>query len=204
MQTNPLRHIDRAREADLATSDTSVNRAHLRVVSPCSPSTPSTAQEGVRQFDWQKESGLDRNSRAVGQILASRELGLFAHADGGLLQVENDRVRHITSAKELLPLLIDNVRIKVTRNGKFSTEKPGADVLNAMLKSRSFLDRFPTVEHVVTTPIVLPNYQFSAPGYNDGGFLHVGPPVSIGEGLEHIHKFLAVMEFQTSADRTIR
>ena len=70
-------------------------------------------------------------------------LPLYQHPDGGLLLVDDSRPRRITSAKELAPLLIDNIRIAVTKNGKYHGESAWLRrVLNNMLMSRSFLSNF--------------------------------------------------------------
>ena len=148
------------------------------------------------------EAGLDANFHGVGRLLTSLRLRLFGAADSGLLMVEGNRVRRIATAKELAPLLIDNIRISVTKNGKYHGEKPSDSVLNTMLLSRSFRSNFKTVEQVVTTPVVLGDHSPSRPGYNQGGILHLRAEVTIAEGLEHINRFLDVMEWQGNADRT--
>ena len=102
------------------------------------------AIEGIAskpKYEWKMESGLDANFRAVGKLLASM-LDLYQRPEGGLLLVEGAQARAIESAKELAPLLIDTLRISVTKNGKYSAEKPSDSVLNNMLRSRSFLANF--------------------------------------------------------------
>ena len=183
---------------------------------PSAPPAPSTATttvvEGVEavegrsrkpKYVWKMEDGLDRNFRRVGRLLASLGLQLFQHPDGGLLLVEDGQARRILSAKELAPLLIDNIRIAVTKNGKYTGEKPADSVLNNMLASRTFLGNFRKVEDVTTTPIVLPDSSPSQPGYNSlSRILYLGPSVVIGQSTDEINKFLDVMEWQTDADRT--
>src|SRR5690606_32161411 len=77
-----------------------------------SPSTPSTAKravEGVEdrqgekkpEFHWQMEVGLDCNFHEVGKLLAALTADLYQHPEGGLVLVEDNRPRRITSAKEL-------------------------------------------------------------------------------------------------------
>ena len=125
------------------------------------------------------EAGLDRNFRQLGKLLASLGLQLYRHLDGGLLLIEGNQARRIISAKELAPLVIDSIRIAVTKNGKYAAEKPADSVLNNMLLSRSFLSNFQLVEDVVTTPIVLPVSTPSLPGYNpQSHLLYLGPAVS--------------------------
>lgn len=148
------------------------------------------------------ESGLDRNFRAVGKLLSSLKLPLYRHSEGGMLLVEIDKPLRITSAKELAPFLIDTIRISIKKNGKYHGEKPADSILNNMLRSRSFLDNFVTVEEVVKTPIVLPGFVPSQPGFNDGGILHLGPEVAVSKGTNTINTFLDVMDWQSNADRT--
>lgn len=155
------------------------------------------------QYEWQMEAGLDRNFQQVGKLLASLGLPLYRHPDGGLMMIESHQAQRITSAKELAPLLIDNIRIAVTKKGKYTSEKPADGVLNNMLSSRSFLTNFTLVEDVVTTPIVLPDSTPSQPGFNDqGSILFLGQPVTVGKGIPTITTFLDVMEWQCNADRT--
>jgi hypothetical protein len=181
---------------------------------PSSPTTPSTEANPVEpvedveslarkpDLEWPMEAGLDRNFNAVGKVLVSLGLPLFRHSEGGLLLVEGDKPIRITSAKELAPFLIDTIRISVTKKSKYHGEKPSDSILNNMLRSRSFLDHFATVEELVKTPIVLPDFVPSQPGFNDGGILHLGPAVAASKGISTINTFLDVMEWQGNADRT--
>jgi hypothetical protein len=148
------------------------------------------------------EAGLDRNFERIGKLLASLPIPLFAAADCGLILPEASRIRRITSAKELAPLLIDHVRISVTKNGKYHSERPSDSILNNMLASHSFLQNFKRVEHVVTTTAALSDHRPSSPGYNLGGIFHLGASVATSKGLVHIDKFLNVMDWQSNADRT--
>jgi hypothetical protein len=153
-------------------------------------------------FDWQMERGLDRNFKDLGKLLASLGLELYQHAEGGLLLIEVNQPRRIVSARELAPLLIDHIRISVSKNGKYYGEKPNDSTLNNMLLSRHFLEHFRRIEEVVTTPIVLADYTPSRPGFNPGGILYLGPAVSPGKGIETITKFLDAFQFKDNADRT--
>lgn len=196
----------------------SLNADRTQRSSPAEPSTPSTptssgqdveAVEGVEgtvrkaQHHWKMEAGLDKNFFLVGKLLSQLPLQLFQHPDGGLILVEDGRPRRITSAKELAPLLIDNIRIAVTKNDKYHGERVPDSVLNNMLASRTFLQHFHRVEDVVTTPIVLPDFTPTKPGFNDqGGVLYLGGAVATSSSMDAIHKFLDVMEWQNDADRT--
>lgn len=167
------------------------------------------AVEGVEglslkpNYQWQMEAGLDRNFSQVGKLLMSLGLPLYQHPDGGLILVNEGRPRRIATAKELAPMLIDNIRISVIKNGKYHGERVPDGTLNNMLMARSFLSNFPKVEEVVTTPIILPDTSPSLPGFNSlGGILYLGDAVVIGKGIETINTFLDVMEWQGNADRT--
>jgi len=190
-------------------------RPHKNQVATSTASTPSTASETVEAvegvdatsrkvlYPWQMEAGLDKNFAQVGSLLAKLLPSLYRHQESGLLLVEDGQPRRITTAKELAPLLIDNIRIAVTKNGKYHGERPADSVLNNMLASRTFLNHFRTVEEVVTTPIVLSDLTPTKPGFNSqGGILYLGPAVTINSDLDAITKFLDVMEWQSDADRT--
>lgn len=147
--------------------------------------------------------GLDRNFTLLGSLLASLGLPLFRHAEGGLILVEDgDRIRRLRSAKELAPLLIDLVRVAVFKNSKYQGEAIQDGILNKMLASRSFLACFREVQEVVRTPIVLPGFAASQPGFNEGGVLHVGRAVTPVRGTDTIQTFLDVMPFVATSDRT--
>jgi hypothetical protein len=191
------------------------NRGQRKGVASEQSSTPSTnakAVEGTEvvegepkkpKYEWQMEAGLDCNFQKLGKLVASLHLALYRHPDGGLLLIEDGQPRRIESAKQLAPLLIDSVRIAVTKNGKYTGEKPADGVLNNMLSSRSFLGNFRIVNDVVTTPIVLPDLTPSQPGFNPGSdILYLGPTGSITSELVKSNIFLGVMDWQSPADRT--
>lgn len=174
-------------------------------------STPTKAVEDVEvvegaskkpEYEWQMEKGLDHNFHQVGKVLASLNLGLYQHAEGGLMRVDGGRIQHISTAKQLSPLLIDSIHITVTKHGKYHGEKPNQSILGDMLLSKSFLDNFCLIEEVVTTPVSLPNFTPSKPGWNEGGILHLGSAASINRRLKFIPQFLNVMEWHCDADRT--
>lgn len=178
------------------------------------PSTPSTgltvieAVEGVEGeankpiYDWFKDKPLDYNFRRTGKCLAMLLADLYRHPDGGLLLVEDGRPRRIKSAKDLSPLLIDTIHIRVWKEQGKRAEWLGQTVLGDMLHSRSFLGNFRLVQDIVTTPIVMPDGTPSKPGFNSGDILHLGPAVEVGKGLASIKTFLDVMEFDGNASRT--
>jgi hypothetical protein len=178
------------------------------------PSTPATepsaveAVEGVEGgtdkpiFDWFQDKPLDYNFRMVGAGLRKLVADLFRHPDGGLVLVEDSRPRRVRSAKELSPLLIDHINIRVWKEQGKRAERLGQAVLGDMLHSRSFLDRFPLIRDIVTTTIALLDGTPSRPGFNTGGVLHLGPMAQVGEGLSTVNAFLDVMEFDGIASRT--
>lgn len=174
---------------------------------PPTPTTPDVAGvvgvEGKPEYPWEMDAGLDRNFRALGMVLAEAVPQLYQYQDKGLLLVEGGRPKRILSAKELSPVLIDNIRLSVWKAGKYHAEMPSDGILNKMLASKSFLNSFRRVEEVVTSPVVLADFMPSKPGYNDqGGILYLGPAVQIGQGTAAINTFLSVMEFDGTASRT--
>src|SRR5262249_34671341 len=152
--------------------------------------------------DWYQDNPLDYNFRKVGAELRKLLADVFRHPDGGLVLVEEGRPRRVRSAKELSPLLIDHINIQVWKEEGKRAERLGQAVLGDMLPSRSFLDRFPFIRDIVTTPIALLDGTPSKPGLNTGGVLHLGPMAQVGEGLSTINTFLDVMEFDGIASRT--
>ncbi len=147
--------------------------------------------------------GLDLNFSKVGKRLSSLVPDLYQQPDGGLLLVEDQEPRTIATGRELSPLIIDNIRIRVEKDGKYHGQRIPSEVLGDMLHSRHFLDNFPKVKEVVTTPIVLSNNTHSQPGYNAlDAILYLGPAVNTAGGTDSIRKFLDCMEWASNADRT--
>ncbi|MBL8798666.1 MAG: hypothetical protein JNM56_32530 [Planctomycetia bacterium] len=160
-------------------------------------------KRGKPEYHWQMEAGLDKNFSRLGKLLAGLGLPLFRHPDGGLVFVDDNRPRRITTAKELAPLLIDHVRIAVIKSGKYHADRIGEPSLHSMLHSRSFLNNFAKVEDVVTTPVVLSDYTASQPGYNaKDSILYLGPAVATRKGHGTIDQFLDVMGWQSDADKS--
>ena len=156
-------------------------------------------------YTWDMNEGLYKNFDQLGQLLASLpDLRLFQTAEGdGLIHVASDRVRRIAKAKELVPLLIDNVVIPVIKNGKYHGDRVSQVTLGNMLHANSFLHHFKIVKDVVTTPVILSDDTPSKPGYNQqDGILYLGQRVSAVSGMDTINTFLDVMPWQSNADRT--
>jgi hypothetical protein len=147
--------------------------------------------------------GLDHNFNHVGNLLSSHVPGLCQQPGVGLLLVEDQEPSQITTAKELSPLIIDNIRIRVEKNGKYHGQRIPSEVLGDMLRSRHFLGHFPKVKEVVTTPIVMSNDAVARPGYNAGdALLYLGPAVTTAKNTDTIRKFLDAMQWASNADRT--
>ena len=90
------------------------------------------------------------------------------------------------------------------KDGKTKGGKIDATHLNTMLLSEAFLGRFLPVDLFTTTPMYLPDFSLTKPGYNnsDQRILFLGKKPSIADGLDTINAFLDVMDFDTVADRT--
>jgi len=192
-------HVDGVAKDKVVASTPSTPSTEIRVVEPVEP------VEGGHSkpiYDWLKDKPLHENFRNVGAGMRKLVPDLYHHPDGGLVLVEYGRPRRIKSAKELSPLLIDNIHIRVWKEEGKRAEHLGQTVLGDMLNSRSFLDNFPLVRDTVTTPIVLPDGTPSKPGFNPGGVLHLGPAAQVGKGLANVNAFLDVMEFDGDASRT--
>ncbi len=205
------------KRADTAAANGAVparaKKAHQqRASAPSTPSTQFRLVEDVEDVDGQAKkpryqyelkAGMSRNFRQLGKLLASVMPHLYQHPDGGLLLIDGNRPRRITSARELAPLLIDHVRITVTKEGKYHGERIAEATLNNMLLSRTFLDNFPKVEQVVTTAIALADFTPSQPGFNQlGGIFYLGSPIIPAQSLDAIKTFIDVMPWQSNADRT--
>lgn len=175
------------------------------------PSTEVSVVEGVEPvegqftkpiYDWYKDQPLDYNFRRVGAGLRKLVPDLYHHPDGGMVLIEAGRPHRIRSAKELSPLLIDNIHIRVWKEEGKRAEHLSQTVLGDMLYSHSFLDNFPLVQDIVTTPIVLPDGTPSKLGFNAGGLLYLGLAPHISTGLSTINTFLDIQEFDGNDSRT--
>jgi len=184
------------------------------LASPESTQTTVRGRGGVRgtpkrkKFEWRIERGGSRNFRLCGERLASANPNLFRNgSDGhGIVQVlPSEKTRLILKAADLAPVLIDNLTMLVTKDGKVVGEMPAAGTLNAMLKTERFLGQFRPVDRVVRTSIYLDDYSLVKPGYHDGGngqrILYLGEEPATSDSMETINQFLDVMDFATPADR---
>lgn len=112
----------------------------------------------------------------------------------------------VNDAGTLDAIIIDRLAVEVRKNGQLLAHRiPSADRA-AMLKTEMFLQRFAPLDMVTTTPIHLPDFTLTRPGYNDGGrghrILYAGPPPAISNSTTAITLFLDVMAFASNADRT--
>jgi hypothetical protein len=165
-------------------------------------------QEGKRpRLDWKVELGAAPNYRKLGGRLAASG-DLYRHHDGhALLQVLADgKTRLISKGAQLAPLIVDRLKMIVTKENKIVSELPTAAHLNAMLRSEKFLGQFQSVDEVASHPLYLDDFTLAQPGYNNAGagqrVLYVGPQPTAAASTEAIEKFLKVMAFASNADRT--
>lgn len=159
----------------------------------------------VPPFIWDMNEGLHKNFEELGGLLASLPaLQLYQTAESdGLVHVASERIGQVITAKELAPLLIDNVAIAVVKNGKYHGDRVTEATFGNMLPAKSFLRHFKVVKNVVTTPVILSDETPCNSGYNfQDGILYLGQPASVGSGMDKINTFLDVMEWQSNADRT--
>ena len=160
------------------------------------------------EFTWNEDEIAAINYAALGQRLAASG-DLFrnpAHC-GGLLHLFPDgKYLTVTKGGQLAPIIVDRVPVQVKKGGKKKGSKIDASHLNAMPRSRYFLDKFLPVDHVSDVPVYLPDFSLTATGYNDGGpgnrIVHTGGKAEVSDSLDTIKSFLEVMEFESNADRT--
>jgi hypothetical protein len=160
------------------------------------------------EFVWNEDGYPSKNFAALGKRLAASG-DLFANAcdgNGLLLVLPDGKHRKLTKGAELAPIIVDRVPVRVIKNGKPKGGKIDHTHLNAMLRSKVFLDQFMPVDEIISTPLYLPDFSLARPGYNDGGpgfrILYVGPEADVSDSLATVNSFLDVMEFETNADRT--
>lgn len=159
-------------------------------------------------YCWNDEEPAAKNYRAVGALLAaSGDLYRLPEYGSGLLLVHSGgKQTQIRTGSDLAPVVVDRVAVSVYLDGKPRGSKIPAPHLNAMLRSGAFLDQFLTVDRVAKTPVYLPDFTPTRPGYNDGPpghrVLYVGAEPPTADGLDHTNRFLDVMAFASNADRT--
>lgn len=164
----------------------------------------------THSFLWDEGALAVKNYSALGKRLAAAG-DLYRNSDyaSGLLlasSVPNIAPRPITSGADLAPIILDRVRVKLAKDGKSKGSRIPATHLNTMLRSEAFLQAFDPVDQVVKQPWSLGSFEFTSPGYNDGGpgqrILHVGEKGKVSDSLDTMSRFLDVMAFASNADLT--
>jgi hypothetical protein len=159
-------------------------------------------------FNWYDDKIAKVNYKALGERLAlSGDLFRNPQHGMGLIQLLPDgKHTAITKGSELLPVIVDRVKVLVVKEGKIKGSRINAADLNAMLKSEVFLTEFTPVDQFSAVPLYLPGFTLAVPGFNDGGtghhVLYSGEEAAISDGVDAINAFLDVMAFDTNADRT--
>jgi hypothetical protein len=156
---------------------------------------------------WNDDDHAATNYAALGRELASSgDIYRSAVYGNGLILLLADGVQvAVTKGADLLPVIVDRLRVRVLKNGKIKGSTIAAAHLNAMLKSETFLGTFPSVDYITKAPVYLPDFKLASPGYNDGPghrVLYTGGNPAISDSLENVNAFLDVMDFDTAADRT--
>jgi len=158
----------------------------------------------TQKMSWKIELGARRNYRLLGMRLAKANKGLYRNSNTGkgLIHVlTSGDIRHITKGAQLAPIIVDALVLKVMKEGKVMGELPTAAHLNAMLSAETFLRQFRPLDQVAKNPLYLSDFSFAQPGYQDsdeGYLLSIGPEPQVVESMETIHRFLDVMDFQTT------
>jgi len=166
------------------------------------------ANTSAAELTWNEDSHAAENYAALGTRLAAtgNVYRNAAYGNGLLLVLPGGRHVSIAKGLDLLPIIVDRLRVRVMKDGKVKGSTIPAAHLSAMLKSEKFLDQFTTVDLVIKTPMYLPDFTLTRTGYNDGGpghrIVYTGGEPVIGNSLDAINAFLGVMDFETAADRT--
>ena len=171
-----------------------------------SPGTSTLPIPVANDLVWDEDAHAADNYAALGKRLANCK-HLYRGPEYGLIVVRPGN-RHIEIMKgaDLFPIVVDRVRVTVIKDGKNKGSQIPSTHLNAMLKAEAFLGQFQAVDLVTKTPMYLPNYTLTKPGYNDGGpgnrIIYDGVEASSSDSMDTINKFLEVMDFDTTADET--
>ena len=171
-----------------------------------SPGTPTLPMPVANDLVWDEDAHATDNYAALGKQLAKCN-GLFRGPEYGLIVVRPGIKRiEIMKGADLFPIVVDRVRVTVIKDGKNKGSQIPSAHLNAMLKAEMFLRQFQAVDLVTKTPMYLPDFTLTKPGYNDGGpgnrIIYDGVEASSSDSMDTINKFLDVMAFDTTADKT--
>ena len=148
------------------------------------------------------------NYAALGKLLAAcGDLYSNPIYGNGLIMVLSDgEPVQITKGSELASVIADRLRVRITKDGELKGTIIAAAHLNAMLRSKKFLDAFRPVDCVTKTPMYLADFTLTKPGYNDGGdgyrVYYTGGDPAISDSMETIKAFLRIMDWESDADRT--
>ena len=151
---------------------------------------------------WETTDSSAKRFSELGEILS--KYGFYETTDG-LILVEDGSTTSIKTADQLLPLIYDRVDIYMMTDGKPKASKLTLAEVKPMMKCRAFLDHFKFVDRVTKTPLYLPDFSLTQPGYNDGGegyrYLYTGEEAEVLHSMTFINDFLDEMAFETQADR---
>lgn len=141
----------------------------------------------------------------------SRAGDLYRHPDGGMgLRLvrggDRPRLTEVTTPPDLQAVVIDRLRLQVVQDGKPKGGRIPAADLAAMLRAGVFLRHFPELDGLTTSPLYLPDWTLTKPGYNAGGpgqcWYYAGAEPDIRPEPETVRKFLDAMDFASEADAT--
>ncbi|HUE74866.1 MAG TPA: hypothetical protein VMP01_28625 [Pirellulaceae bacterium] len=159
------------------------------------------------RFTWIVDHGAAYNYRRLGELLAKGgDLYRNGERHGLILALPSGETRLLIRAKDLLPVIVDRVRMRVVKEGKLQRETPTAEHLGAMLASETFLRQFGGVDVVAKLPVYLDDFSIAKPGFNDGTpgqrILYLGQVPPVAKSAKTIEQFLDVVPFASNADRT--
>ena len=154
------------------------------------------------RYVWVPQRPAAENYHKLGTLLAaSTDIFLLVHERALAVLVPGGDHRPVETATDLDAVIKDRLDARMP-DGK---DLPKRD-LGAMLKSRTFLECFRRVGMVTQTPLYLPNWRLTDPGYNEGlggePVFYNGPPAEVADTTETIRAFLDVMAFKGNPDRT--
>ncbi len=184
------------------------NGSALKTAAAAESASRGLPSPNVEEFVWDENRYAMDNFAALGERLA-RTGDLFRNsADGGglLLLLPDGRQRAIARAQDLAAIIADRVRLRRRKDGNDKGDSIPTAHLNAMLQSNAFLGKFAPLDHVTRTPLYLPGFALTKPGYNDGGdgyrVFYAGPEPEVAGPPDMIGRFLDTMDWESNADRT--
>jgi len=111
---------------------------------------PVPIEDEKPKCDWPVEDGADKNYRNLGEILAaSGDLFRGKEDETGLILLRpSGKVLSVQKGKELVPVVVDRIRVEVTKEGKVTRELPTQNHFDTMLCTEEFLGNFEPVDEV--------------------------------------------------------